>query len=257
MNQLLLGISLITLSCGILDREGESTKINITFTNGTTALKLQEGTDSFINPTGFAFTPIAVRISKDNQGGYMIWGNAGCGGEKGKKEIDGKSYEFLSEHVCNTSESNNPINLMAGIETVNAELNSQSLPIPPGDYNFIDIIMCGPGEGDGLGGGNPKNSDINNVSFQAGEMTEMVHNRFCSPLSSQMESTVSISEVDTVTIEVSYDVNKMVNHYDSSDNPYNCSDVEGYYEIQNDNGTCDGYYAPQWGFNSITTRLKN
>ncbi|NRA47044.1 MAG: hypothetical protein HRU09_19010 [Oligoflexales bacterium] len=168
MNVLLLFLALTLISCGLLDEEGESTKINITFANGTTALQLEQGTSSFVSPTAFTFTPIAVSISEDNNGGYMIWGNAGCGEEKGEIEVDGKSYEFLSEHVCMTSETNQAINLMAGIETVNAELNSQSLPIPPGDYNFIDIIMCGPGEGDGLNGGNPRNSDINNVNFQAG-----------------------------------------------------------------------------------------
>jgi hypothetical protein len=36
--------------------------------------------------------PIAMRISRDNAGGYMIWGSKTCKGEKSKIEQDKRNF---------------------------------------------------------------------------------------------------------------------------------------------------------------------
>ena len=118
--------------------------------------------------------PIAVRIGTGNDGGYMVWGSNTCGGEEGKVTIDDKEYSYYSEHVCTASEDNAWLDLTAGTEAVNAELNSQSWPIPPGDYAWVSIILCAHGTKTDGSTGWIDDSGIATMSYQGGVMTEAV-----------------------------------------------------------------------------------
>ena len=250
---------ILCTSCGLIETEGESSKVKVEFAKSETNLTLTEGIDSWITPDKLGIAPIAVRIGPTNEGGYMIWGNNNCFGEKGEIEVDDKSYEYYSEHVCTSHEDNRLIELTAGIEAVNAELNSQEWPVPPGSYKFVSIIMCGPGELDN-NDGNTATSDVNNFNYQAGIMNSPKASRNCSAWGAEMENAVEIKEGGSVTVEVSYDLNKMVSHYDTSDNPFPVStnqNDEAYLILdENDESMALGFYHPKIGIDVISARIK-
>jgi hypothetical protein len=132
---------------------------------------------------------MAIRILETNNGGYMIWGGKACAGEKNKKKIDDKEYEHFMGYVCESSEDNSYIVLMADIDLVNAEFNSQQWPVPPGTYSWVSMIMGGPNETDNV------------VGYE-------------------MTTPVVLGDGGTVVLEVSYDLNKMINYYNSEDAPF-------------------------------------
>ena len=129
-----------------------------------------EVSNDFIVPDVLKIRPVAVRISTDNNGGYMVWGSKSCSGSKSKKKIDDKEYEYYEDIGCVQSEDDEWLDLMAGTDVINAELNSQSFPVPPGDYAWVSIIMCAVGTlDDGSIGG--LSSTVKNKAYQAGHMT--------------------------------------------------------------------------------------
>ena len=252
MMPIILGI-LIT-SCG---QEGKNSSVNIEFAKKTTGLNL-EGVDKWVTPSVLSLTPIAVRIGKSNNGGYMIWGNTDCPGSEGEEEVDDKTYKYFSEHECNTSEGNRSIDLLAGIDEVNAILNSQSWPVPPGTYTHVSMIMCGPNESDGVN--QAASSNVNNWEYQAGSMTESRAVRFCSPFGTEMTTPVEVSEGGSLTIEVAYDSNQMINHYDATDSPFPCANQLNDYATNivdpDDSSSCLGFYDPKIGGSEISASIK-
>lgn len=194
---------------------------------------------------------MAVRISPDNAGGYMIWGAKNCGGEKSKTKINDKEYEYYSEHVCRTNTDNEALDLL-DIDAVNASLNSQVWPVPPGNYKYVSIIMCGDGETE---------ADAEaNLEYQVGKMSESHATAVCNPFTAYSETGLNIPEGGTIRVQLSYDLNDLFQtalHGPNLDTTYQ--------QGGNDNGCYlteadpdDGYpyfYCPAFGVNALTPSL--
>lgn len=250
-----LAFVLVLPACGA--KKGDSSKVSVTLAKTNSALAL-EGADEWITPDVLALKPIAIRIGETNSGGYMVWGGKACPGAKYKKTQSDKEFEYFLENVCTSSDDNVFIDLLADIETVNAEFNSQQWPVPPGTYSWVSMIMCGPGETDSVGGATPS-SDVNNWRFQAGVMTEPKNVRVCNPFGYEMATPIVVAEGGTVVLEVSYNVNQLINYYNSEQNPFpldesNRNDYAHY--IANEEGLFTGFYDPKIGVNAISVAIK-
>ncbi len=246
---------LLTQACGT--KKGDSSKVSVVLAKAESAFKL-DGVDEWTSPQVLALKPLAIRIGETNNGGYMVWGGKACPGEKNKKKISDKEYEYFMENVCASSDDNTFIDLIADIATVNAEFNSQQWPVPPGNYSWVSMVMCGPEETDNTEG-NTANSTVNNWRYQAGVMTASKEVRVCSPFSYEMATPIAVGDGGTVVLEVAYDLNKMINYYNSEANPFtvdenNLNENASY--IYNEEGKGIGFYDPKIGVDTIKVSIK-
>jgi hypothetical protein len=246
---------LLAQACGT--KKGSSAKVSVVLAKAENALKL-EGVDEWVTPVGLSLKPMAIRIGETNNGGYMIWGGKACAGEKHKKKMNDKEYEYFMENVCTSSDDNSYIDLTADIDAVNAEFNSQQWPVPPGNYNWVSMIMCGENETDNTGG-NTASSTVNNWIYRAGTMAESKEVRLCSPFSYEMASPVVLGEGGSVILEVAYDLNKMINYYNSEAEPFTVDDSnrnENASYVYNEEGQGIGFYDPKIGVDTIKVSIK-
>lgn len=257
MSQAVMAGSLILLTQACGTKKGNSSKVSVVLAKAESSLKL-EGVGEWISPAALSLKPIAIRIGESNNGGYMIWGGKACAGENHKKKVDDKEYEYFMENVCESSDDNSFIDLTADIDLVNAEFNSQQWPVPPGSYSWVSMIMCGPNETDNVGG-NTASSSVNNWRYQAGTMAETKDIRLCSPFGYEMATPVVLGDGGTVVLEVAYDLNKMINYYNSEDNPFTVDtsnfNANASY-VYNDEGQGIGFYDPKIGVDTIKVSIK-
>ncbi len=248
------------VSCGT-DKKGDSSNVRVEFAKAEAAFAL-DGVTSSINPTLLKVRPIAVRVGTSNNGGFMVWGAKNCPGEEGKKEIDGKEYSYFDEHGCKPAEDNAWIDLTDGIDKVNATLNSQTWPVPPGDYSWVSMVMCADVQKADGTWGYPETSSVANLSFKAGSMTESREQFFCSPIGNYEAMTpVTIPEGGDITLEVKYDLSKLISYTDLSNSKVKSSsdidDTDCYYNKDPlDSDYIDGIYCPDVNYQTLTFKIK-
>ncbi len=237
----------LLVSCGV--EEGNSSRISIQMSS-TTSLGLdgETGSVAAADIVAFDLKPLAVRISKDNAGGYMIWGAKNCAGEPGKVKIDDKEYEYYSEHLCTSNTDNTYLDL-TDPTAVNAELNSQVWPLPPGTYHYVSMIMCGNSERTLNDDGSETSTASATARFQVSEMDEAYEYTVCNPFGGYSEAGIVIPEGGTITIDLAYDLGTLLDYTELD--PFNS---QGYTPGGNDNTyTADDgtVYSAQTGVNAF------
>ena len=266
MKIILAAFLLVLTNCGDKVKKGDSSAISVQFEDATTSLSLQEGSSSNIAPEVMKLRPLAVRISTDNNGGYMVWGSSSCPGTKETVKINDKEFEYHSEAGCKQSEDNDWIDLTAGTTAVNAELNSQVFPVPPGDYAWVSIIMCEHGVRTDGESGWIEDSGVSTMAFKGGYMTEESAQYGCSPIGNYTAMTpVSIPEGGTITLKINYDLSKMIHEtfhvLGDGVTPLPWSDTfseEGDCKyVQSEDGTeLKAQYCPSAGYQTITATIE-
>lgn len=212
-------IPFIIMGCGT---EGTSSNVSVQMSRSTSfALDGESGNVSEDDIVVFDLKPLAVRISEDNAGGYMIWGANNCPGEKGKTTIDDKEYEYYSEHNCTSNTDNSYLDL-TDASAVNEELNSQAWPIPPGTYHYVSLIMCGQSERTMYDDGSETNTASATARFQVSEMDDYYEYAVCNPFGGYSEEGIVIPEGGTLTIDLSYDLGTLLSYTELD--PFNPQD---------------------------------
>ena len=244
----------ISFACG-KKKEGDSGEVKVEFAKTAAAslndMELTGSSEGFVaakDLTTLKIKPIAVRISTNNQGGYMIWGSKNCKGEESKLDQDKKEFPYFSEHTCTSNAGDDWLNMLDPVE-LNKTLNSQAWPIPPGKYHYVGLIFCSPA----------KTETTKTLSYQAphmGKDNEVVQ---CDPFTGYSEEGITVGEGEALTISVTYDLDKLVDTLThTSDMPKRTVGAFDFGCYWVDVAATGGQiqYCPKFGQGAIVPKLK-
>ncbi|NRA66025.1 MAG: hypothetical protein HRU19_16170 [Pseudobacteriovorax sp.] len=234
--------SCMALGCGDSDDDKEPITRSYTETGspGVLSVEFENNTvagltEGFVTPSYFGLIIVSVELI-DSEGNYRaIWVNDACAdtefdygievemteaekleaaeairqeeGLAADQEVNVGTYKsvFYKYHnaeACDTAAITTYVDLARSTPEVNAELNSQGLPIIPGTYTQASLRLCTP--------------DIDTDTFlahrfQAGAMTEPVSvtGSGCGVTGAAVENFV-VEEGQTATIKLSYDLTTFI-----------------------------------------------
>ena len=248
--KIIILLAILTISCS---RDGDAGKVKVTFSDVTPALALKE----FIVPSSFKIRPLHIQLMKVAHGAggngenVVIWANTGCKPSKGLVEDGGKTYDWYEPSPCKVSGSDQVIDLAASGAEVNAIFNSQEWEVIPGEFNHASIAFCGIGE-HGNQDDKTANIDVNTVLYKAGGMAAEQGMVFCSAWTTPTNGPLVIKEGDSVTIDFSYDLAKLVEltKFNQPLQSKPTSDWCGY------NDALTESYCPQLGQDAFTVNIR-
>lgn len=234
------------------EKEGKSASVSVTFAKKETAalnasftLDATEGWVAGDELTTLKIKPIAVGISEAlNSNQYMIWGSKNCPGQEHKFEKDDKSYRYsVYEEICAANDNDEYLNMLDPVE-LNETLNSQSYPVPPGNYKYVTLAFCSKSKTDG----------VNNLMYRAPEMPEDHEGINCDPFVGYTETGVNVPEGGSVTVKLTYDLDRLVDYLKHS--PDMNAEEPGPHDY-NCYWTPDGMtqYCPKFGQGSLVPSI--
>ena len=239
-------------ACGKKLKQGDSSNVKVEFAMKATSLSMGQNllgaTEGYVAGADLKtlkIKPIAVRISENNNGGYMIWGSKNCKGEESKKEIDDKEFTYVSEHVCTSNEGDDYLDML-DTAALNNTLNSQTWPTPPGTYKYVSLIMCTLVET-----GSPKN-----LSYRGPKMTADHEVRHCDPFTGYSESGIVVPEGGSLTVKLTYDLDKLIGDLTHTEDMTKFTPGPGTYNCY---WTDDGLtqYCPNFGVDALVPSISN
>jgi len=119
-------------------------------------------------------------------------------------EIDKKKFIYkTADSNCIDSNVNTFLELARDSAEVNKDLNSQSLPVLPGTYNYVKMDVC-------IG-----SASTETMKFQADGMPAVqgAKNGTCGITSAKATTPITIAEGESVTISLTYDLAGTVYDY--------------------------------------------
>lgn len=202
-------------------KNGTEGQAKVSFTDGTTrshkiatlANTCPSGTcptPDMISKFEFKLTHVIMSApgSTSGAGGAAIFVHPECPSETQSFTEDGVEYTYIGFGVCDDEAITTFLDLKLPHADVNAALNSQYLPIAPGNFSVGSVTFCNDGDMDGT---NYKVTMSNDASLPAeirGATLEVISGvcGFDIPL----DPTLDIAEGETVTVNFDYDLTNTV-----------------------------------------------
>jgi hypothetical protein len=207
--------SLLALGCGKKNNEvtGSSGQARVGFSNAT-ALTLADNA-TYYAPTMFGVKLAGISLSTDadtTQGsGSAIWVHPDCTKvELEDSKTEGETvtkYKYIGMGTCLLSTMKSYLDLARSSDLVNADLNSQHLPILPNKtYNYAHITICS-GAADADPGANLK--------FQSSGMSAAseVRTGTCGFTTAKFATPVAVTESTKIKVTLKYDLAKSIYDY--------------------------------------------
>ena len=200
---LIAGLATAVCGCGKKKSTGTSGNASLAFANAQGSSLLAGGDK--LTPTYFGIKMINVSLVTDNQPGAngtvsSIYLNKACGSADETTEINGKSYKYVGVPDCSLDKVTTFFDLARASSVVNADLNSQALPIQPGTYNYVMMGLCT---------GTPNQP---NISFQVSGMTAAagISVPECVQYSTKFAAPLVVNDGDAVTVTLTYDLTNTI-----------------------------------------------
>jgi hypothetical protein len=248
--------------------DGDSATITFEMTNDTSESLMNlvntmmgEVTFEYLDPTYMGLKILSVDIYKEEHGandgsnfGGAIWLNPGCAKDEKTFDIEDDEgnivqYPYMYSQGCSIKDIDTYFDLARDSDVVNDDLNSQGLPLPPGEYTYMQIR---------LGGGDDVDDEsTNRLSYLATGMTEA----FETPQSGgggiglTLSTPFVLEKEGTATISLSYDLAGTVSKKiwpDGETMPTDDTNSECYEDTDNNTAYCNDF-----GAGNITPSISN
>ncbi|MCX6129909.1 MAG: hypothetical protein NTX25_12720, partial [Proteobacteria bacterium] len=174
-----------------------------------------------MKPEYFKLKIIAVELVRTDNKYVAVWVNPDCTPNKwevdlGETDSLGKAQlgEYYNAEGCSLASINSFVDIAKSAATVNAGLNSQIWPVPPGTYTSVSIRMCMLGDTDEAKAG----SLIYKGSTMDAEKSTF--NSSCGVTGAPVTA-INIAEGITAKIDLNYDVNALLKVNGSSSGQLN------------------------------------
>lgn len=194
---------LLLSACSKEKGKGSSGNARLTLENQGTSLAAADIQSN--TPNYFGVKLIAVSLQTDDDvsstgHGSSIYLNPACGDATLKSTIDDKEYTYVGIPSCSTDQIPEFFNLARSSDEVNAELNSQALPVLPGTYKFVRVSLCQ---------GTPT---VPNVRFglEALDSTLEIIYPGCSVSSIEMDPPLVVNSGDNIVVNLAYDLEGII-----------------------------------------------
>jgi hypothetical protein len=144
----------------------------------------------------------------------MIWLNDQCGGNIGDCDVDPGQKDITITDFFDFSRPSSE---------VNAQLNSQSIPIQAGTYRYLRMEFCRRGPG------SDPSTYANNIEYKFGSMTEP-HGfklNMCT-VTVPIEPALVVAEGEAFNLTLNYDFSKIIQVMDSKGSSDSCTQTTPY-----------------------------
>lgn len=211
MKILFISTAFIALSCGKKSEDAASLSLKMsnvaTSLGGDADLSLDGST--YVTPDSMKLKIIAVELVRDDGKYVAVWVNPDCAPqewelENGKDSMGKvKMSTFYNAENCSLSSIKTYVNVAQSSAKVNAELNSQNWPVPPGSYNSVSIRMCKLGDTDA--------DKVDSLVYKGSSMDKeySTMNLSCGVTGAPVSS-IQIDEGAVAKIDLQYDASKLL-----------------------------------------------
>ncbi len=218
MKILYIATTLIALSCG--KKSEDSASLSVKMTNAATSLHgdgdLSLDGSTFVTPDSLKIKIISVELVRDDGKYIAVWVNPDCAPQKwelenGKDNLGrAKMSSFYNAENCSLSSIKTYLNIAQSSAKVNAELNSQNWPVPPGSYSSVSIRMCKDGDTDA--------DKVDSLVYKGGNMDKehSTVNASCGVTGAPVSS-IQIAPGAVAKIDLQYDAAKLFTVSTTSD----------------------------------------
>ena len=237
MNTFVVSAALIIVACG--KKKDDMGNVKFSLANGTASLALASTpagstgtvtvtdgrTMAAYEATTWALKLIQVYLVEDVGGdGWSnsgqtsyIWINPVCG----TKTYDSGAISMANEGVCDTSKITTYFELARSSDQVNADLNSQNIPVLAKTYKYIRMELCD----------NKLASDLNiKIASTSGGLAKAASLRTgnCIVLS-KIDPPLTVAKGDSVKVSLKYDLSKAIvdYNYDTTTGSYSTATSAG------------------------------
>lgn len=164
--------------------------------------------DAQISKFEIKLMSVGIHTHADTTQGYgsSIYANPACSAPEYETEVDGKMYKYVGFGSCSDASISTYLDLKSS--TVNADLNSQYLPIAPGSYKFGAVTFC---QG-GAASNNYRVTLSNDGGLPAGLRGQTVNVSIgtCGITTPEMNPVMSVTEGQSVVVSLEYDLTNTV-----------------------------------------------
>lgn len=151
---------------------------------------------------------VGIHTQADTTQGYgsAIYANPVCDSPRLQTEVGGKMYSYVGFGTCSDASITTYLDLKSS--TVTADLNSQYLPIAPGEYRYGAVTFC-------MGGAASNNYQItfsNDSGLPSGLRGQTVSMAIgnCGLTTPEMSPALSVAEGQAVVVTLQYDLTNTV-----------------------------------------------
>ncbi len=193
-------VGVIAGACGEKKKQGSSANIKMSLSNVSagSSLNLDNG---YVTPTYFGMK-LSYGGLRENQDASMspvgiealTYADPGCSTYEAKEEIGDKEYSVITPTSRNCATKY--VNLARDSASVNAELNAQQFPVPPGTYRYVYLCYASAYE-----------VQVADYMANKTEFVKQGSDEGTGCVSTAL-SELTVAEGETITLEVAYDLSK-------------------------------------------------